>query len=345
MGKDRGVGEKIIMEDRISELEAEIARLKVEIEKAGGRKRDMDEARRAMLFMIEDLEKSQEFLSRAKHEWEATFDGISDPLFIHDRDFKIVRANRAYEEAGGMPFKEIVGKKYFEVFPKMDGPFKMCLKARELQEEEEEEEEFLYPVTNRIFKVRFYPIKDVNGGYLYSIHILEDITEAKKSADKIREAESRYRILFEQSPAGVVIYDPETLLPIEFNDQMCNQLGYSREEFSRLPIPAYEAVETPEEIEAHAERVLREGQDTFERKHKTKTGDIRNALISVKLINLSGKVLLYCIIRDITEIKMADEKLKQRLEELERFKKATIQRELRMKELKDKIKEIEKGKE
>ena len=39
----------------------------------------------------------------------------------------------------------------------------------------------------KIFKVRFYPIKDVNGGYLYSIHILEDITEAKKAEEKIKE--------------------------------------------------------------------------------------------------------------------------------------------------------------
>src|SRR3990167_9215185 len=299
--------------DRITELEAEISRLKVELEKAKEREKDTEESGRAMLFMLEDLESSHEFLSRAKTEWETTFDGITDPLFIHDKELKIIRANRAYANASSLSFKEIIGKPYFEVFPKMEKPFKICLKALELQEEEEEEE-FSCPVTNKIFKVRFYPIKDVNGGYLYSIHILEDITEAKKAAEKIKEAESLYHILFEQSPAGVVIYDPETLFPIEFNDQMHNQLGYSREEFSRLRIPDYEVVEIYEEIKAHAEKVLREGQDTFERTHKTKTGNIRNVLISVKLINLSGKVLLYCIIRDITEIKMAEEKIKQEME-------------------------------
>jgi PAS domain S-box-containing protein len=48
------------------------------------------------------------------------------------------------------------------------------------------------------------------------------------------------------------------------------------------------------------------------------------------------------ITEDITERKRAEEVLKSRVEELERFKKATIQRELRMKSLKDKIKELEK---
>src|SRR3989338_8488202 len=122
--------------DRITELEAEISRLKVELEKA-----------RAILFMLEDLESSHEFLSRAKTEWEATFDGITDPLFIHDKELKIIRANRAYANASSLSFKEIIGKPYFEVFPKMEKPFKICLKALELQEEEEEEEEeFSCPV-------------------------------------------------------------------------------------------------------------------------------------------------------------------------------------------------------
>lgn len=48
------------------------------------------------------------------------------------------------------------------------------------------------------------------------------------------------------------------------------------------------------------------------------------------------------IIRDITERKQAEEKLKQQVEELERFKKATIQREIRMKELRTKVEKLEK---
>ncbi len=183
------------MNNRIQELEAEIARLKAELEKLRERERDMDETRRAMLFMLQDLTESEDNLSRARNEWEATFDSISDPIFVHDKELKIIRANRAYVEAGGMPFKEVIGKKYFDVFPKMEKPFKICLKALELQEEEEEEE-FSYPVTNRIFKIRFYPIKDVNGGYLYSIHILEDITEAKMAADMLQRAHRRLSILY-----------------------------------------------------------------------------------------------------------------------------------------------------
>lgn len=45
--------------------------------------------------------------------------------------------------------------------------------------------------------------------------------------------------------------------------------------------------------------------------------------------------------QDIAERKSAEEELHQRLEELERFRVATIQREFRMKELKDRVKQLE----
>ena len=183
------------LKDRISELEAEIARLKAELEKARERERNIDETRRAMLLMLQDLTESQDNLDRARHEWEATFDGISEPLFVHDRDFKIVRANRAYKDMAGMQFKEFIGKPYYEVFPKMDRPMETCLKALELQEEEEEEEVSL-PSIDKIFNVRFHSIKDVDGKYLYSIHIMEDITERKRLEEEAKKSFLRLSTLY-----------------------------------------------------------------------------------------------------------------------------------------------------
>src|SRR3990167_1290509 len=173
--------------DHITELETEINRLKSELEKTKEQARELEKSRQAMLFMLEDLNGMRTSISTAKKEWEATFDSISDPLFIHDKKFKIVRTNKAYKEAAGLKFNEIVGRLYFEVFPKMDGPFQMCLKASEMQEEEEEEDEFSCPVTNRIFNVRFYPIKDIDNKLLYSIHIMEDITEKKRAEKKLKD--------------------------------------------------------------------------------------------------------------------------------------------------------------
>lgn len=115
-----------------------------------------------------------------------------------------------------------------------------------------------------------------------------EIAEHKEAENRLREAEVRYRTLFEQSPYGIVILDPETTLPVEFNDTAHRQLEYSRDEFSQMRVSDYEAAEEPTETEHHTRTVLRDGEDDFETRHRTKRGDVRNVRATVKVILLSG---------------------------------------------------------
>lgn len=246
-------------------------------------------------------------LQRAKREWVGTFDAITDPIFIHDKEFRLIRANRAYQEAAGMSFDEIIGKPYYQVFPKMDDPFKMCLEA--LEEMEEKEEVFL-PSSGKTYMISFYPVRDKDDEFLYSAHIMEDITEERKAHERLVDAELRYRTIFQQSPLGVLLVDPETGLPVEFNDTACRQLGYNREEFAKLRISDYEAVESHEETKAHIERLLREGSDEFETRHRTKEGEIRDVVVTVKRLKLKGRQFFHCILRDVTDIRQAEERLR-----------------------------------
>jgi len=141
--------------------------------------------------------------------------------------------------------------------------------------------------------------------------------ENAQTQEALRESEIRYRTLFEQSPLGVLSIDPETALPIEFNDAAHRQLGYSRQEFARMRISDYEAAEESAETRKRIEKVLREGQDTFETKHRTKEGEIRNVLVSVKNIKLSGKNVFLATFNDITERKQAEEELEKHRQHLE----------------------------
>lgn len=45
-------------------------------------------------------------------EWRKIFDSASDPVFLHDHEFRILLANRAYFESAGISEKEAVGKLY-----------------------------------------------------------------------------------------------------------------------------------------------------------------------------------------------------------------------------------------
>jgi len=138
-----------------------------------------------------------------------------------------------------------------------------------------------------------------------------EIAEREQAEDKMREAEARYRTLFEQSPYGVVIIDPQTSLPLEFNDVAHRQLGYSREEFAQLRVSDYEAAEKPAETEAHTKRVLRAGRDEFETRHRMKTGEIRNIHAIVQTIEVAVRPHFHCIFHDITDRKQIEEAVRQ----------------------------------
>lgn len=163
-----------------------IESLKSELEKLKEREKDYRDSSRAMLFLLEDLNESSAAISRAKNQWAATFDAITDPLFIVDNDLNIVRANAAYARYAGRLFKEIIGRPYYKVFPVLDKPFPHC--AESVKGGREAEAGVVHvPEVDKIFRVRFYPIPDEHGRPMHSVHILEDITVAKRFEDRLKE--------------------------------------------------------------------------------------------------------------------------------------------------------------
>ena len=110
--------------------------------------------------------------------WQSIFDTISDPIFVHDNEFLVVRCNRAYISAAGKPTEEILGKPYWESFPKGDGPLEACLTALR-QHSEVEAEILVQDDIEKYFLSRSFPFYDANNDYAYSVHILTDITAQK----------------------------------------------------------------------------------------------------------------------------------------------------------------------
>lgn len=196
---------------RIIELETELLNLRAEMEGANERKFELEHTRSAILNVMEDLHDSRTVIERAKSELENTFDSLPNPIFIHDEKSKIMRANTAYIKIAGMSFDQIIGKPYYEIFPKTNAPCKMCLKVLETKEKIKAEE-ISVPSLGKVFKDTSYPIKDKHDKYLYSIHVLEDITDRKRVEETIKLSEKQMRTMIEGSSDALVVIDDKGIV-------------------------------------------------------------------------------------------------------------------------------------
>ncbi len=135
--------------------------------------------------------------------------------------------------------------------------------------------------------------------------------ELKSEVDARKEAEERYRAIFEQCPDAIGILDPESMKFADFNTVAHTRLGYTREEFAALTI--FDIIDgfLPDKF-ANDARILEEkGSATFELRDRTKTGELRDVLVSVRRLVLNGRVMTQSVIKDITDLKKMEAALRE----------------------------------
>ncbi len=128
--------------------------------------------------VYEELQESFDRLEQAHTEWIESFDAIGQPIFIHDEKFRVVRANRSYAEKAGLALPDLLGKPYWEVFPRDRGPLPGCADAMQHGHLSHEEEVRL--PDGQVYISRAFPIRDADGDYRYSIHVMQDVTELER---------------------------------------------------------------------------------------------------------------------------------------------------------------------
>jgi PAS domain S-box-containing protein/putative nucleotidyltransferase with HDIG domain len=150
---------------------------------------------------------TRQAMARARIEWVAAFDSVQDAIFFHDPEFRVVRANLAYARLAGMPIEAVIGKPYWQVFPRRDGPLPACAHAVEAQGEETEEE--FTVAGGDCYSSRAFPIRDAEGRYLHSIHVIQDVTERNRVRESLEARERHLRKLIDGSSDVFLLVDRE----------------------------------------------------------------------------------------------------------------------------------------
>jgi PAS domain S-box-containing protein len=153
------------------------------------------------------------------------------------------------------------------------------------------------------------PLNDGAGTPVALRSVTRDITN-RKQLEALRESKERYHAIFEQAADAIVLFDPQTLSIMDFNDEACRRLGYTREEFARLKVSDIEMNESPEELKLHCQNVVEGEIDAFETKHRARNGSVSDVEIRARAVRLGGRTMIQGIWRDITERKGMEEALR-----------------------------------
>ena len=213
-------------------------------------------------------------MEQANRHWLEIFDAITDLIIVHDEADKVLRVNRSLAAMIGVPPAELIGVNMRSLLAlNGDAAPYSCPFCRSMANDNQSDE-FVHTVLDRTYLVSTSRVHGAASEGLQSIHVLKDISDR-------REAERRYRELFDNIQEGLFFSTPEGHF-IEVNDAMVRMLGYaSREELLQVDIPT-QLYLSPEQRLQHSEAMkenghLRNFEATLRRKNGTPVHVLINA--------------------------------------------------------------------
>ncbi len=222
-------------------------------------------------------------IEQSNRHWLEIFDAISDFIVVHDETDKVLRVNRSLAATIGVAPSELVGVNMRALLAlTSETALYSCPFCRAMGEDGDE---FVHPALDRTYLVSTSRVHGASGEGLQTIHVLKDITDR-------REAERRYRELFDNIQEGLFFSTPEGRF-VEVNDALVAMLGYSsREELLQVDIPT-QIYFSPEERDRHAEAMEKDGHmRNFEATLRRKDGSPIYVLINAfGMYDTQGRLL------------------------------------------------------
>jgi PAS domain S-box-containing protein len=161
-------------------------------------------------------------------------------------------------------------------------------------------------------------VRDNEGNPIAFIGVAKDLTELLKTEDRLREIEDKYRnlflslreVIFERTPDGKFL---------ELNPSGLELFGYDESDLEKIDI--LKDIYADEKDRVRFQEAIRKDGfvKDFEKRIKTKSGEILTVLdSSIAVRNSGGEIISYRgILRDITEKKRNEEKIRKGVEKLE----------------------------
>lgn len=148
----------------------------------------------------------------------------------------------------------------------------------------------------------------------YDLNAVEQLAVLYAMVIHWERSERKYREIFDAVNDAIVIHDKDCGLPEDVNYKACEMLGYSLDELKKLTVGDWSS-NVPPYTEENAQalmRNLKSGESLiFDWQVKDRSGRLIWIEVNLKKVMLGGKEQIIAAVREITERKVAQEKLRE----------------------------------
>jgi PAS domain S-box-containing protein len=271
---------------------------------------------------IRRIKEAEESVQRNEEAYRSLFDNMQEGYayckMIYDKnnrpiDYIYINVNNAFENLTGL--KNVTGKNVSEIIPGIKESSPELLEkygGTALTGKPEKFEIYLDPLKTWFSISVFSPEKE------YFISVFDVITERRRTEEAIKEAELKFRTIFESASEGILLARANGRTFSTANNRICKMLGYTEEELLKLGVSDIHPKESLPYVIDQFEKLLRkEISIGFDIPVMKKDRTVFFADVSGSPLTIAGNEYLLGMFRDITERKQAEEALRETRDYLE----------------------------
>lgn len=291
-------------------------------------------------------EREAEAARRRTHQLlDAIAENSPDAIFAKDTSGRYVLFNPAAARIVGRTPEAMIGLDDRAIFPAAQAQAIIDADRRVMQSAAVEQQEETLDTTQgrRYFLTTKSVLRDADGRVSGVFGISHDITRRRLEEQTLRDSEQRWIMALDSAGHGVWDWDIATDT-VYFSPRWKSMLGYAEDDVGNT-LEDWSGRVHPDDLpacQAALKRHFRGESEAYVSEHRMrcKDGSYRWILDrgQVQLRDESGKPLrVVGTHTDIAETKATAEALRQSYDELQRFNRAAVGRELRMIELKQQV--------
>ena len=245
----------------------------------------------------------------------AIVDSMSDGVIVLDPQDRIVDVNPSAQNMINRPVSELMGEPIKEVWP--------CWPVEISLSDGISDREIVIHERDSTYDVRVSPLKDWRGGLVSRAVVLRDITEHKRAEELLHESEEKFRTIFENASDEIIYLDRNGTI-LDVNRKVEDIFGYTREELIGRNFVEFtffgeeDTAKMADKFRGLINGNITLSEPLIELELRHRNGSTIFVEVSTRIISTDHRTEgILGILRDVTERKRSEEKIKASLKEKE----------------------------